>query len=58
MVCQAELTSHLLTAAFDSVAVSEMVLTAQLVEQTPDHTLALFDKGFIPSVCCTNGTSQ
>lgn len=47
MVCQMELTSHLLTAAaFESVAVSEMVLSAQLIEQTPDHSLTLFDKGF------------
>lgn len=47
MVCQMELTSHLLTAAaFDSVAVSEMVVAEQLIAQTPDHTLTLFDKGF------------
>lgn len=47
MVCQMELTSHLLTAAaFDSVAISEMVLAEQLIAQTPDHTLTLFDKGF------------
>lgn len=47
MVCQMELTSHLLTAAsFDSVAVNEMKLTAELIEKTPDHSLTLFDKGF------------
>lgn len=47
MVCQMELTSHLLTAAaFDSVAVSETRLTETLIAQTPDHTLTLFDKGF------------
>jgi hypothetical protein len=47
MVCQMELTSHLLTAsAFDSVAVSEMVLAAKLIQQTPDHSLTIFDKGF------------
>jgi IS4 transposase len=47
MVCQMELTSHLLTAAaFDSVAVSETRLTEELIAQTPDHTLTLFDKGF------------
>lgn len=47
MVCQMELTSHLLTAAaFDSVAVSERSLTETLIAQTPDHTLTLFDKGF------------
>jgi IS4 transposase len=47
MVCQMELTSHLLTAAaFDSVALSEIRLTETLIAQTPDHTLTLFDKGF------------
>jgi len=47
MVCQMELTSHLLTAsAFDSVAESEMTLAADLIEKTPDHSLTLFDKGF------------
>lgn len=47
MVCQMELTSHLLTAsAFDSVAVNEMTLAAQLIDQTPDASLTLFDKGF------------
>lgn len=47
MVCQMELTSHLLTtAAFESVAVNEMVLAAQLIENTPDHSLTLFDRGF------------
>lgn len=47
MVCQMELTSHLLTAAaFDSVACSELKLAAQLIEQTPDYSLTLFDRGF------------
>jgi IS4 transposase len=47
MVCQMELTSHLLTAAsFDSVAENEMTLAAQLIDKTPDHSLTLFDKGF------------
>jgi len=47
MVCQMELTRHLPTAAaFDSVAVSEMVVAEQLIAQTPDHPLTLFDKGF------------
>lgn len=47
MVCQMELTSHLLTAAaFDSVAENEMNLAAGLIEKTPDHSLTLFDKGF------------
>jgi IS4 transposase len=47
MVCQMELTSHLLTAgAFDSVAENEMTLAAQLIDKTPDQSLTLFDKGF------------
>jgi hypothetical protein len=47
MVCQMELTSHLLTAAaFDSVERSELKLAAQLIERTPDHSLTLFDRGF------------
>ncbi len=47
MVCQMELTSHLLTAAaFDSVERSELKLAAQLIKQTPDHSLTLFDRGF------------
>ena len=47
MVCQMELTSHLLTAAsFDSVAENEMTLAANLIEKTPDNSLTLFDKGF------------
>ncbi len=47
MLCQMELTSHLLTqAVMESCAVSEMVLAEQLVERTPDHSLTLFDKGF------------
>lgn len=47
MVCQMELTSHLLSAAaLDSAAVNEMTLAAQLIDSTPDHSLTLFDKGF------------
>lgn len=47
MVCQMELTSHLLTnSAFDSVGVSEMVLAERLINETPDHSLTLFDRGF------------
>ena len=47
MVCQMELTSHLLTAsAFDSVAENEMSLAAKLIDSTPDNSLTLFDKGF------------
>ena len=47
MLCQMELTSHLLVqAAMESCAVNEMVLAEQLIERTPDHSLTLFDKGF------------
>ena len=47
MLCQMELTSHLLTqTVMDSSAVNEMVLAEQLIENTPDNSLTLFDKGF------------
>ncbi len=47
MVCQMELSSHLITAsAFDDYAVNEMVLAEQLIATTPDHSITLFDKGF------------
>ncbi|CAM4045616.1 IS4 family transposase [Vibrio aerogenes] len=47
MVCQMELSSHLITgSAFDSYAVNEMKLAEQLIESTPDNSLTLFDKGF------------
>lgn len=47
MVCQMELSSHLLTnAVFNSVAENEMTLAAQLIDSTPDHSLTVFDKGF------------
>jgi len=48
MVCQMEVTSHLLSAvAFDSVSeVGETDLAAQLIDRTPDHSLTLMDKGF------------
>ena len=47
MVCQMELTSHLLTGvAFDSASVSEYRLAEQLIDSTPDHSLTLFDRGF------------
>ena len=46
MLCQMELTSHLLTqTVMDSCAVNEMVLAEQLIEKTPDNSLTLFDKG-------------
>ncbi|OZB03191.1 MAG: IS4 family transposase [Idiomarina sp. 34-48-12] len=48
MVNQMEVSSHLVTAtAFGSVAeVGEVDLASQLIEQTPDYSLTLFDKGF------------
>ncbi len=47
MVCQMELTSHLLTqSAFDSVDISEMKLAESLIKTTPDNSLTLFDRGF------------
>lgn len=48
MVCQMEVTSHLLSAvAFDSVSqTGETDLAAKLIDQTPDHSLTLMDKGF------------
>ncbi|WP_298683891.1 IS4 family transposase [uncultured Thiothrix sp.] len=47
MVCQMELTSHLLlNSVMDGYKTSEMRLAEQLVENTPDYSLTLFDKGF------------
>lgn len=47
MVCQMELTSHMLIAsAFDDTKVNEMRLAEELIETTPDHSLTLFDRGF------------
>lgn len=47
MVCQMELTSHLLTAAvFGTMKKSEYTLAEQLIEQTADNTLTLLDKGY------------
>ena len=47
MVCQMELSSHLLTASsFDKVATNEMNLAANLIPSTPNNSLTLFDKGF------------
>ncbi|MQL49910.1 MULTISPECIES: IS4 family transposase [Photorhabdus] len=48
MVCQMEVTSHLLAgAAFGSVsAISEVDLAARLANQTSEHTLTIMDKGF------------
>lgn len=47
MVCQMELTSHLISgASFDCVSVNEMLLAVDLIKTTPDYSLTLFDKGF------------
>jgi hypothetical protein len=47
MVCQMELTSHLLiSSTFESYHSSEMKLVEKLISTTPDHSLTLFDKGF------------
>ena len=47
MVCQMELTSHLLIgSSFDGYRSNEMKLAEQLIETTPDHSLTLFDRGF------------
>ena len=47
MVCQMELTSHMLTgSAFESIASNEMQLATRLIETTPDQSLTLFDRGF------------
>lgn len=47
LVCQMELTSHLLTgAAFKTVSSSEIDLTNELIPTTPDHSLTIFDRGF------------
>lgn len=47
MVCQMELSSHLITAsAFDDYKVNEMRLAEQLIDKTPNNSLTLFDRGF------------
>ncbi len=47
MVCQMELTSHMLvTSAFASYKTNEMILAEQLIETTPDYSLTMFDRGF------------
>lgn len=47
MVCQMELTSHLLVnSAFEGYHSNEMKLAEQLIDTTPDHSLTLFDRGF------------
>ncbi len=57
MVCQMELTSHLLTAAaFGTMKNSENELAEQLIEQTGDNTRTLMDKGYY-SLGLLNGWS-
>ena len=47
MVCQMELTSHLLVnSAFAGVDTNEMRLAEQLIDQTPEQSLTIFDRGF------------
>ena len=47
MVCLMELSSHLLVdSSFASVAENEMTLAANLITNTPDNSLTLFDRGF------------
>lgn len=47
MVCQMELTSHQLTnSVFDKYKTNEMTLAERLIEDTPDHSLTMFDRGF------------
>lgn len=47
MVCQMELSSHLLVASeFDRYGTNEMHLAARLAKGTPDNSITLFDKGF------------
>jgi len=47
MVCQMELSSHLITAStFDSFATNEMHLAPRLAAETADDSITLFDKGF------------
>ncbi|MGP3715626.1 IS4 family transposase, partial [Yersinia enterocolitica] len=58
MVCQMELTSHLLTAAaFGTMKESEYTLAEQLIDQTADNTLTLMDKGYY-SLGLLNAWSQ
>ena len=47
MVCQMELTSHMLiNSAFDSYDVNEMKLAENLIDTTPNNSLTIFDRGF------------
>ncbi|SQI43870.1 Uncharacterised protein [Serratia plymuthica] len=56
MVCQMELSSHLLVASeFDRYETNEMHLAARLTKGTPDNSITLFDKGFTHWACFTTG---
>ncbi len=47
MACQMEISTHLMiSSAFDSYSVNEMVLAEKLIESTPDNSVTMFDKGF------------
>lgn len=47
VVCQMELTSHqLINSVFDKYKSNEMVLAEQLIKDTPNHSLTMFDRGF------------
>ncbi len=47
MVCQMELSSHLITAsAFDNYNTNEMILAEKLIDSNPDHSVTMLIKGF------------
>ncbi|RYV02748.1 IS4 family transposase [Shewanella sp. OPT22] len=47
MVCHMELTSHqLINSAFSGYRTNEMKLAEELIEDTPDNSLTIFDKGY------------
>lgn len=47
MVCHMEVTSHqLINSAFSNYRTSEMKLAEQLIEDTPDNSLTMFDRGY------------
>ena len=47
MVCQMELTSHqLVNSVFNRYKSNEMTLAKELIKDTPNHSLTMFDRGF------------
>lgn len=47
MICQMEITSHLLTAAvFSNTLESEVKMAERLIEKTQDYSLTIFDKAY------------